>query len=374
MKHKQSLVWFHAASLGDQAAIQALVERAQIEGYGIIRSAVTRAGRKRARECSPDAHLVAPPLLIKARNTFLQYDPPIKMVVLELLELWPHWVRQSECLGIPMVVVNGRISQRTLIAGPLLRSSFRRLSLFLAQTELDADRARSLGVLPERVQVCGNSKYDHLLKPEVFHQQVSASPRSLQICLGALRPEDERALIKHAHLLQGIRALVAPRYLWRCDRFVHRLMATGLRCHRRSDALHLGLKEWIERYQDDGLLVLDSFGELSTVYYDAQVAVIGGTFQRKPHNMIEAALAGCALVVGLEAQKLSLEFESLQGHGLYVQPSLEQALEYALSLRALEIDAWQNRLCSMKRLIGATDRQWQALQALLHAASAKENE
>lgn len=365
MRAELGQLWFHAASLGDQGAIQPLVERAQAEGYGLIRSAVTRSGKVRARELSPDALHLNPPLLWGARSALSAQEPPVRAVLLELLELWPHWARQAERLGVPMVVINGRIGDRTMGAGLFLRASFRRLSLFLAQTERDADRARRLGVSSSRVRVCGSSKYDHLLGLNPVGAAHLAGPRSLTLCFGALRPEDERALVRAAPLLQGVRALIAPRYLGRCESLIDRLRRIGLSCVRRSAHRELGVGEWIHAYCDVGLLILDSYGELQEAYRHAERAVIGGSFGARPQSMVEAALAGCALAVGEGVARLPLEREALEGPELSLYPSLEVAVQSALELPSRTLAQRQAQHQRVARLGGATERQWGAIEALL---------
>lgn len=358
-------LWFHASSLGDQGAIQPLIARAQAEGYGLIRSAVTRSGRSRARALSPGALHVSPPLLWGAGVALTSQGAPVRCVILELLELWPHWARHAERLGVPMIVVNGRIGEGTMRAGPLLRASFRRLSLFLAQTERDAERARRLGVSSERVIVCGNSKYDHLLSEPVHQGRAPHLPRPLTLCYGALRPEDERALLRVAPLLGGVGVLVAPRYLERSDRLTARLRRVGVRCVRRSAHPGLTVQEWIKTYHRAGLLLLDSYGELTEAYEYAKVALIGGSFGARPQSMIEAALAGCALAVGDGVERLPLEREALAGLGLRRYPSLERATKASLTQASLTLAQREAQRQSVTRLSGASERQWEAISALL---------
>jgi len=358
-------LWFHAASLGDQAAIQPLVERAQEAGYLIARSAVTRSGRARARELSPQALQLRAPLLWGARPQMVEHRPAL--IILELLELWPHWLRAAESLGVPVAVVNGRIGQGTLRAAPVLRSSFRRLGLFAAQTERDAARARSLGVAPERIKVCGSSKYDRASSRGAGQ----FGPRPVKLCLGALRPEDEPALLAAAPLLRGLKVLIAPRYLERVPRLMRGLKRAGLSPQLRSQSQASPLGEWLER-SDGELLVLDSYGELSAAYERCEVAIIGGTFggrvtQARPQSMIEAARAGCVLIVGERAALLPLELEALSGdeRSLLITKRLSEALSAAHEAAPLTPKQWSCRARGLEGLRGASARQWELLMGLL---------
>ena len=152
-------LWLHGASHGDHNALQPIGARAHTNGYTLTLSAVTPAGRARAQALWPQAHHARPPLLWGAHRA-LHTHPlgPPRALLLELLELWPHWSAAWGRAGVPQVVVNGRVSPSTLHARPLLRASFERLALFLAQTDLDAERALYMGAHPERVCVCGNTK------------------------------------------------------------------------------------------------------------------------------------------------------------------------------------------------------------------------
>jgi 3-deoxy-D-manno-octulosonic-acid transferase len=298
------------------------------------------------------------------------------VLCLELLEVWPHWVKACERAEVPVVVINARVSERTLKARWLLRSSFERLSLVLAQRPLDAERAVMMGAHPERVHVCGNSKYDALFSSVPSSASLSTQ-RPLQFIFGSLRPEDERGLMSIAPSLRGVNVLIAPRYPARAPLLKQRLTAMGLSVSLRSASREEPLLHWVEAHKGASLLLLDTLGELSKLYPYTEAALLGGSFRGRPQNMIEAARSGCAIAYGPSAASaLSLEVEALEVGGLEADEvsaeggvmyakGLDEAVRWALNARALQGEALESRLASLERLRGASDRQWAELKALL---------
>ena len=165
-------IWIHAASLGDVNAIsplvQSLIQNSIYSSisktspkYRLSGSATTSSGRQQWRRKWPQIPCYLPPLGPPPHAwSLFRYHRP-KLLILELLEVWPHWIQSWSRKGVYIGVVNGRISERTYHLGKQwLKSSFKKLQFFLAQTEIDAQRAADLGVPIQNIRVCGNSKYD----------------------------------------------------------------------------------------------------------------------------------------------------------------------------------------------------------------------
>ena len=295
-----------------------------------------------------------------------------QLMLFELLELWPHWVKACERAGVPSVVVNARVSPRTLYARPLLKPTFERLSLVLAQTPLDAERAVWMGAHPSRVQCLGNSKYDALLGELLEGELLEGTllyERPLQLIFGALRPEDERALIALAPQLKGQRVLIAPRYPQRAQRLAHALSARGLRCALRSEQPELSALEWLTREAPHATLILDTLGELRGLYAHSVAAILGGSFTGRstgsPQSMIEAARAGCVIAYGPRAKRLPLELNALREPGAQGFNTAQEATRWALAASPLSAQALTQRAEALRALTGAAERQWRALSELL---------
>ena len=370
-------LWLHGASHGDVNALRPHLIRARQRVTPLILSAVTHSGRARWRRIAPSTphalHL-RPPLLSKRRAQRLlkAHDP--SAVLFELLEVWPAWVNACESAGIPTVVIDGRISSRTLHARPLLHPSFRRLSAFLAQTSEDANRAAFMGVRPEVIHVCGSGKYDAILSPqyspldhtEDHTKETHTAPlggiASFDLIIGCLRPEDERPameLMSTLNLFSRMRVLIAPRYLSQVSRLLKRLRAIEAPVALRSDSL----KE-INAAQ---CVILDTLGELDGAYTLAPIAIIGGTFGRRGQGLIEAARAGCTVIYGTASPHLNIEREALDGRGGYPCADWRDALMLASS-HSQGAPLLSPHRDDLDALCGAVDRQALVLNRLIGIA------
>ena len=179
---KTKRVWIHGASLGDINALKSLIYELSVHKLELTLSAITSSGKTQIHQRyisqdHPNLHTHPAPIWspLHAQRAWSKVQPDL--LILELLEIWPLWIKTWSRRGVPVVVVDGRISPRTLKARFLLKSSFERLDLFLAQTALDAERAVYMGTPPARVIVCGNAKYDQPPSPKKLLEKGEPSKR-----------------------------------------------------------------------------------------------------------------------------------------------------------------------------------------------------
>ena len=163
-KAGRALVWVHAVSVGEVLAASAMVRELQSAGLVVAVSTTTMAGQELAKKRFPECAVFYMPLDfgVVVRRYLGALRP--KLVVTMESELWPNVIRECERAGVPLVVVNARVSDRSFprymrlraVWGPRLRE----VTLFLAQSEETAERLRRMGVAGERVKVTGNLKFD----------------------------------------------------------------------------------------------------------------------------------------------------------------------------------------------------------------------
>ena len=351
------MIWLHGASLGDLNALTPMGARLQREGYALLVSAVTESGRARARSIFPEAPLVRPPLLSswRARRLIHRWAP--RLLLLERLELWPRWLSASAREGLPVVVLNGRVGERTLQIRSLLRAGSSRLALFCAQSGEDAARALQLGVPEDKIYATGDSKYDQILQrcAEPPSAELRGVLGSLQLVIGCLHRDEEapalRALAPFLRARSGLRVLIAPRYMSRIPALQRRLSRLGVSSVRRSENKPLGAQ--------GGVCLLDSYGELASVYQLAPVALIGGTFGRRGgQNILEPARWGVPVIFGPGAP--SPERAALADTGGLLATDWEQAFTAAFER---PLSAPPSLQVLRRRLCGAFERQWAALIA-----------
>ncbi len=316
------LVWLHAVSLGETRASAPLIAalRERLPGLRLLLSCGTatglEAGRALLRE--GDRQVWLPYDTPAATARFMRRFRPAVGVLMET-ELWPNLLQAADEAGVPMVLANARLSQRSLDKGQrfsaLLRPAVARLDAVLAQTDDDARRLAQAGA--RAVEVCGNLKFDVTPAPAQLAQ--GRSWRALLAAQGvpaADAPEAAEAALRpgivlaastregeQAPLLAAWRALpaprprlvVVPRHPQRFDAVAQQIAAAGFRLARRSDWCDAPTAEALQAEVWLG----DSLGEMALYYALADVALLGGSFAPLGgQNLIEAAACGCPVVMG----------------------------------------------------------------------------
>lgn len=343
----QADLWLHGASAGDVRALQPLIAAltARWPKATALLTTQTRTGAEMAqRLCPALPHRAAPLDLPWIASRAVAAAAP-RILILEYLELWPRQIAACHRAGVPVVVVDGRISHRSLRVAPLLRRAAGRLTALCARTEGDAERARRLGVPAERVFVCGNGKYDALQAPPTPSPDLIEALRPEggppDVCLGSLhRAEFAPAL--RALSATGLRAVIAPRYPAETPHLLKLAADLGVGMTRRSTG---GGGRWI---------ALDTIGELAAAYALAPVAIVGGTLCRRGgQNLVEPAAQGAQVIHGPAVENVALEAEILRGRGGWRAESWEAAC--ALAVARLSAGGPDPR-AALADLAGATAR------------------
>ena len=317
-------IWIHAVSVGEALAARSLVEPLEraLPGRPVLVSTSTAAGGAVAAQGLPaDRLFVAPFDFPWAVSSVLGGLRPSLLVLVET-ELWPNLIRLARRRGIPIAVVNGRISDRSfpryLRIRSLLRPVLAQVDLFLMQSATHADRIRALGAPPERVRVSGNLKYDALAEPRppADLSALADGGAPLWVAGSTMAGEDELVLAALREVRAGrpdARLVLAPR---RPERFADvpaLAEAAGFRCVKRSA---LGGVPW----RDGEVLLLDTVGELAGVYALATVVFVGGSLvPTGGHNVLEAAVCGKAVVVGPHMENFREIATEFRDEGALVQ-------------------------------------------------------
>ncbi|MDW8106307.1 MAG: 3-deoxy-D-manno-octulosonic acid transferase [Armatimonadota bacterium] len=282
-------IWIHCVSVGETLAAQPVVKllRQRLPHYELVFSTTTPTGQQTAQSALRDSvdYLIYFPLDVPfaVRRALTRIQP--QLLVLFETELWLNLIAEQKRRGGRVVIVNGRISDRTARRAPKLRALYahmlRQVDFICAQSPTDAARFITLGASPARIEVCGNTKFDQALgaidrSADEWRSILSLPEHAPVIVVGSTRAPEEEQLIADAYQ-QILRALpdtcliIAPRHLERVDELERLLQARGLHPHRRSA---LPLPEG----QHAQVVVVDTFGELASLYSVADVAVVGGAF------------------------------------------------------------------------------------------------
>ncbi|HLY09117.1 MAG TPA: 3-deoxy-D-manno-octulosonic acid transferase [Planctomycetota bacterium] len=296
-------LWIHAASVGEVNLAKPLVARLKKSrpGLKIHLSVTTMAGRENAEKAFPEAAVSYFPLDFGGSvRRALRRIHPVGVVLIEL-EVWPNFVRRCAREGIPVAVVNGRMSERSFgryrTWGWFFRSIFRTLGAVGVQNDLYASRLKELGAEPV---VTGNLKYDAAIgfdpgAEEKAWRSLLGLGEAAVLVGGSTHDPEERILCETYKKLRksipGLRMILAPRHLERILEVQKAVEAADLKCYKRTQLSPGGTT--------DGVLLLDSVGELTRVYAAATAVFIGGTFcARGGQNMLEPAALGKPVVSG----------------------------------------------------------------------------
>jgi 3-deoxy-D-manno-octulosonic-acid transferase len=292
-------IWLHAASVGEVAASARLVERLQERGHSLMLSTTSATGRALCRRLHPERPSRLAPLDHPwCVDAALRRVRPRALVLVET-ELWPVWIAACARAGVPVVVVSGRISDRSFPRyrrlSSVLARTLRRLHAIGARTELDRERFVALGADAARVSVTGDLKLDPPEASPALPPDLAAWLGDAPLIVGgSTHPGEDEALLAaqqgwesagHAATL-----LIAPRYPGRAAEVA--ALVRGRRVSLRSDTGSAPLAAG-----DVG--VLDTLGELSGVYARARVGFVGGTLVPVGgHNVLEPAAVGTPVVYG----------------------------------------------------------------------------
>ncbi len=298
------VVWLHAVSVGEARAAESLLRlmRTRWPDRRRVISTVTPTGYQILRHIVEKDEVIcyAPVDLSFVVRRFLAEIRPSLLVIFET-ELWPNLIRLSKARGARVVLVNGRISDRSLRRYGRMRWFWRRLlkdvAFFCMQTEEAAQRIKTLGAWYRDVAVTGNIKFDaHADAREPSFAPVlrqAAADRVLWICGSTHDNEEETALRLYKTLRKDfsqLRLLIAPRHLERLDKIRRTIRLEGL------DSLLLSRGT---PAQGSAVLLLDTIGDLSVTYRFADIVFIGGSLVKKGgHNPIEPAVYGKAILFG----------------------------------------------------------------------------
>lgn len=306
------VIWLHCVSVGEAQAARPLA-RAILDKFpthSLVVSTTTLTGQRIARSVfqnEAQAVIYFPfDWAWTARRALVAVNPLVVLIM--ETELWPNFLRQCEKLRVPVAVVNGRLSERSFRRYRLIRRFVKRivsgLELALMQTEQDAERMRALGLSPERVFVSGNVKFDassetngSTLASELRERFSFQDGRPL-IVAASTHSSEERIILeafKQIRTRPGLaqaRLLIAPRHPERFAEVAELLEASGLIWRRRTE----------ERGEGDAVcdvLLLDSIGELRSVYPLAHIVFVGGSLvPTGGHNILEPAAVGACTVTG----------------------------------------------------------------------------
>ena len=329
-----SLVWIHAASVGETMSVLPLIEQLARDGHSVLLTSVTVTAAELAEKRLPETgiHQFTPYDTPGCVSNFLDHWRPDLAMVVES-EIWPCMFDEVHQRGIPFALLNGRMSEsssRNWMKAPKTSGYiFKCLDLVLAQSDADKERFLKLGC--RHVEMPGNLKFDAAepAADEEDRRRLADQIGDRPVWMAALTHpgEDEIALKAHARLLEehpDLLLLLVPRHPARADDVAALVSECGHVMARRSCGDPVTA--------ETGVYLGDTLGEMGLFYRLAPVTFLGGSFNDAGgHNPIEAVLLGSALVTGPKVANARAVYKDLweQGAALKVEELAQLASKIA---------------------------------------------
>lgn len=301
-------VWIHAVSVGEAMAVRGLAEelRKIYPQKKLVISTVTATGNKIARGIAKEGDFVSYlPLDLSfiVKNVIDKIIPSI--FIIAETELWPNLITYLYRKNIPIIVVNGRISDNSFrgyrIIKFLIKSILNKINLFCVQTKTDAQRLISLGVREAKIRVSGNMKFDTInFKKDYtdYKLKLGLGPKDKLFVAGSTHPgEEEVILAAYKKLLAeffNLKLLIAPRHPERTHE-VEKLITKY-----NFEAIRISQLNLIPKtYNLTPIFILDTVGQLFSFYAIADIVFVGGSLVKiGGHNILEPAALGKPILCG----------------------------------------------------------------------------
>jgi len=349
------LVWVHAVSLGESRAAGILIQalREAVPGVRILLTHGTATGRAEGQRLlrAGDVQVWQPWDTPAAVQRFLRHFRPRLGLLMET-EVWPNLVLKSRAAGVPLALVNARMSEKSLRSAlrwaSLMRPTYGALAAVWAQTEDDAERLRALSATVQAVT--GNLKFD--AQPDALQcAQAQAWRNGLArpvLMFASSREGEEAQWLEAVRTLPGasqqVQWLIVPRHPQRVDEVERLFTDAGLTVSRRS------------RWSADGpqgaalqadVWLGDSLGEMALYYSLADAALLGGSFAPLGgQNLIEAAACACPVFMGPHTFNFAEVAQHAQAEGAARRvPDMAQAVQQACSAVAdtVAMQGWRTQ-------------------------------
>lgn len=377
---KRPVILLHAVSVGESIAARPLLKalRTRYPDHAIVVSNTTETGRGISSTFpEKDLCIYFPFDFLPAVCSTLKSIRPALIIIMET-EIWPNFTREATRRGIPVVLANGRISDRSFSRYLKLSWFFRRpLQLFSClcmQTETDRERIIAIGAPEERTLATGNLKYDIPIcaanadEKKRLRDSYTIPENVIVLTAGSTHAGEEQHVItmykELAATSDNLFLVLVPRHPERCAEVAAILKDAGLAFSRRTSLSST------ERFHRGEVLLVDTIGEMMNLYALSDIAFVGGSLvPTGGHNLLEPASAGVASVFGphmtnfREITELVLQY----GAGIQVDTPEELIVTMRTLIASFELRRvlGQNGLKMMRDNGGATGRHMEAIAKYL---------
>jgi len=301
----ESRVWVHAASVGEVHAVTPLVQALMERGNKILFTSFTATGYQAIHsEFADSVRSTVIPIdcFWHCRHFYTRHN--IKLGVIMETELWPELLYQARRQNIELLLVNARLSKRSLQANKLVRKlladTLEYFSQILTRGRDDLEALLSLGVSPERIRVLGNLKG----RPRAPASSARLVERDYILLASSHAGEERDFLAARPVSLQSMLVIIAPRHPPRSKTIQGEIDSLGMRYAVRSQAQPVT--------GETEVYLADTLGELGPLMAHARLVIMGGSFDDTGgHNLIEPANLGCTIITGPSDSNISADIGML---------------------------------------------------------------
>ncbi len=306
---RKDCIWLHAASVGEIVAASPIIKeiRCAFPEKPILVSVVTATGYSMAKRIITEADsVIFSPLDVPgiAHQVVKRIQPSVLLLV--ETEMWPNFLKAARSFSVPVMMVNGRISDKSMgryrYMGSVLQGMLDSMDKFCMQSTIDAQHILELGADPSRVVVTGNTKFDQNYtsvtqeEQQVICQQMGLVDAYPVLVAGSTHKGEEeilfRAFKKVRECFPEAKLVIAPRDIMRSEEIASSAKNSGFVATRRT----LLLQEPTIGYD---VVLLDTIGELGKIYSVSTIVYVGGSLvERGGHNILEPAAHGKPILVG----------------------------------------------------------------------------
>jgi len=393
-KPEKKCIWLHAVSVGEVNATKTIVKelKKRFGDYEIVISTTTDTGFARASALFGSSHTVTyfpfdfSPVMHRA---FREIRPSICLLM--ELEVWPNFVRIAEQQNIPVVVVNGRITERSFSGykkiKPIAEKIFGRVSLILAQTEEYARRFRQVGAAEEKVIVTSSLKYDtaqtedQVEGADTLAAELGIEDEKLWVAGGTGNDEEKILLdvyqsLKQQNRFKDLRLAIVPRKPERFNEVAQLIEDSGLPLIRYSHIKSANREPAVERRatSDESRVILgDTMGDLRKFYSLATIIFVGRSLvPMGGSDMLEAAALGKPVLFGPHTYNFKQTVdELLEDNGAIMvkdKQDLLKTIQKCLSEPDFTEKIARNGQQVIKKNQGATAKTIEQIEKFLNAA------
>jgi len=389
----RSCLWVHGVSVGEVLGSLKLVEgfRERHPDWDVVISSTTSTGYETAKRTFPDGLVIYYPLDFTASilRSLSRIRP--SLIILMELEVWPNFIRLAARRGIPVVIANGRLSERSYRMQRMFRfvlaPVYARVARLAVQTEEYARRFRAVGAAPERITVTGSLKYDAVVRSvpgaEQLRRQLGIARDARLLVAGSTTDGEEEVLLQVYRKLRadfpGLRLAIVPRRPERFDAVGSLIQAHDFTCLRRS-AAGKGVRSPTDKAPDpfsfdDAVILGDTMGELVGFYTLATVVFVGKSLVAPGggQNIMEPAALGKPVLFGPYMANFQETRDRLTARNAAIEVADAEALYLAvrrlLADGKASADLGERARSAIDDARGATHRTLDVIEELLASAA-----